>query len=376
MAYGKIKADTIVWDNSGSDVDVNVSDIANKAGTASPAFTGTPTAPTAAAGTNTTQIATTAFVEAAAGNKLIEEGSTYRIQFIAIGGGGAGGYDDSGWTGGGGGAGGMAYHDGFMATDGDNYTVTIGSGATGPTSDSTMSGVDGSQAPNGGDTDIVGTNLKVTAYGGGGGAGYNGAYTGGAAGGCGGGSNGTNLAAGTGGMAKARGANGGTSSFGHAGGIGSWGTDRGDGQYAGGGGGGVGGGPLHLRSQGGDATYGFVEWLNATSTGVTTNGLRCIGGGGGGGTYNNSTRPGGGGGGAGDGGSTSNATGGDATDGTGSGGGGKAPYNVAGRAGNGGDGLVIFRYPDNKGQKASGGTVTQSGGWYYHVFTSSGTFTA
>ena len=33
--------------------------------TASPAFTGTPTAPTAAPGTNTTQIATTAFVTAA-----------------------------------------------------------------------------------------------------------------------------------------------------------------------------------------------------------------------------------------------------------------------------------------------------------------------
>ena len=36
-----------------------------KAPTASPAFTGTPTAPTAAAGTNTTQIASTAFVQAA-----------------------------------------------------------------------------------------------------------------------------------------------------------------------------------------------------------------------------------------------------------------------------------------------------------------------
>lgn len=35
----------------------------NKANTASPAFTGTPTAPTAATGTNTTQIATTAFVQ-------------------------------------------------------------------------------------------------------------------------------------------------------------------------------------------------------------------------------------------------------------------------------------------------------------------------
>jgi hypothetical protein len=38
---------------------------------ASPAFTGTPTAPTAAAGTNTTQLATTAFVQA-----LVKGGST------------------------------------------------------------------------------------------------------------------------------------------------------------------------------------------------------------------------------------------------------------------------------------------------------------
>lgn len=40
-----------------------VSDLALKAPLASPALTGTPTAPTAAAGTNTTQLATTAFVE-------------------------------------------------------------------------------------------------------------------------------------------------------------------------------------------------------------------------------------------------------------------------------------------------------------------------
>lgn len=36
-----------------------------KAPLASPGFTGAPTAPTAAAGTNTTQIATTAFVQSA-----------------------------------------------------------------------------------------------------------------------------------------------------------------------------------------------------------------------------------------------------------------------------------------------------------------------
>lgn len=40
-----------------------------KAPKSSPAFTGTPTAPTAAAGTNTKQLATTAFVAAATANK-------------------------------------------------------------------------------------------------------------------------------------------------------------------------------------------------------------------------------------------------------------------------------------------------------------------
>lgn len=64
MAYGKIKADAIIYDNSGSDVEVTTADITSKAGTASPTFTGTPAAPTAAQGTNTTQVATTAFVNA------------------------------------------------------------------------------------------------------------------------------------------------------------------------------------------------------------------------------------------------------------------------------------------------------------------------
>jgi len=42
-----------------------------KAGLASPAFTGTPTAPTAASGTNTTQVATTAFVQQTAFNNSL-----------------------------------------------------------------------------------------------------------------------------------------------------------------------------------------------------------------------------------------------------------------------------------------------------------------
>ena len=65
MAYGKIKADAIIYDNSGSDVEVTTASITSKANVDSQTFTGTPSAPTAAAGTNTTQLATTAFVAAA-----------------------------------------------------------------------------------------------------------------------------------------------------------------------------------------------------------------------------------------------------------------------------------------------------------------------
>ena len=64
MAYGKIKADAIIYDNSGTDVEKTIASLAAAAPTADPTFTGTPAAPTAAQGTNTTQIATTAFVNA------------------------------------------------------------------------------------------------------------------------------------------------------------------------------------------------------------------------------------------------------------------------------------------------------------------------
>ena len=50
--------------------------ISSKADTASPTFTGTPAAPTAASGTNTTQLATTAFVTAALG-AIYPVGSIY-----------------------------------------------------------------------------------------------------------------------------------------------------------------------------------------------------------------------------------------------------------------------------------------------------------
>jgi hypothetical protein len=55
---------------------------------------------------------------------------------------------------------------------------------------------------------------------------------------------------------------------------------------------------------------------------------------------------------------------------TGGGGGGGNAF----AGGNGGSGIVIIRYLGS--QVGSGGTVTSSGGYTYHTFTSSGTFTA
>jgi hypothetical protein len=51
--------------------------IATKANLASPALTGTPTAPTASVGTNTTQVASTAFVQAVLAASLYPVGSIY-----------------------------------------------------------------------------------------------------------------------------------------------------------------------------------------------------------------------------------------------------------------------------------------------------------
>jgi hypothetical protein len=70
-----------------------------------------------------------------------------------------------------------------------------------------------------------------------------------------------------------------------------------------------------------------------------------------------------------------NNPGGDASANYGSGGGAGAGTNSGGYGGNGGSGIVIIRYSDIGGQRASGGTVTQSGGYYIHTFTGSGTFT-
>jgi hypothetical protein len=60
---------------------------------------------------------------------------------------------------------------------------------------------------------------------------------------------------------------------------------------------------------------------------------------------------------------------------TGGGGGGfHDTFDTAVVGASGGSGIVILRYTGS--QKGTGGTVTSSGGYTYHTFTSSGTFTA
>lgn len=103
---------------SGSDISVDASGnvtvpgLASKAPLASPAFTGTPTAPTAGTNTNNTQIATTAFVQAAVAAavegitgfefevvaSLPDTGEAGKIYLVSNGGGSQNIYDEFIWV--------------------------------------------------------------------------------------------------------------------------------------------------------------------------------------------------------------------------------------------------------------------------------------
>lgn len=176
------------------------------------------------------------------------------------------------------------------------------------------------------------------------------------------------------------GSGGGGSSFNfNTGGTGTSGQGRngGNGQYYGAGGGGgagaVGGnatqtGILGNGGNGGDGS----TWLNSVAY--------AGGGGGGSGTETGDVfggTGGSGGGGTGAGVIFATATVGTPTAGTanrGGGGGGGAALNFSRTTGaSGGSGTVIIRYPGTVA-KASGGTITITGGYVYHTFNSSGTF--
>lgn len=77
MAYGKIKADSIIYDNSGSDVEKTIASLAAAAPTANPTFTGTVTIPTQAANDNTTKAASTAYVQTELGDYALKASPTF-----------------------------------------------------------------------------------------------------------------------------------------------------------------------------------------------------------------------------------------------------------------------------------------------------------
>jgi hypothetical protein len=276
--------------------------------------------------------------------------TTLSVEVLVVAGGGGGGCGEvnvNGGGGGGGGGGGLIYTPSFTVFNNTSYTVTVGAGGAASTTSST--------AGNNGQNSVFGI---LTAIGGGGGGG--GDFEGnnaGAVGGSGGGAGGdgnfgpTIFSAGTPGQGNAGGARNGTT------------------RRAGQGGGGAGlagqsgsAGPNNT-GLGGTGGNGLQYSISGTAT-------HYAGGGGGGASLNFSTGPvnstaGLGGGGAG-GGATQGVAG---TVNTGGGGGGG--YGTG--SGAGGSGIVIIRYLGT--QRATGGTITTSGGYTIHTFTTSGTFT-
>lgn len=259
------------------------------------------------------------------------QGPSYSGSYLAVAGGGGGG----GYAGGGGGAGGLISNT-YTFASGTAYTIIIGSGGVSAPSYPTVGG-------SGVNTTISG--IGATAVGGGGGTGLSaGAATSGGSGGGGAYSGNTAGASGTSGQ-------------GYAGGAGN-----GTGNYGGGGGGGAGAVGGTTSVGGGNGGIGVSSSISGSAT--------YYAGGGGGGSI---TAPGpagtggSGGGGAGSIGNSTNGTAGSAN--TGGGGGGSGGN---GNAANGGSGIVIISYLGS--QRGTGGTVTSSGGYTIHTFTSSATY--
>jgi len=266
---------------------------------------------------------------------------SYSIDYLVVAGGaGSGGIQVGSGIAGGGGAGGYLTSTANVNI-GTGYTVTIGAGgsggaATGQVGFSGSTSSFNSTAPVGGGGGSPGRDTNIAGV------------SGGSGGGGGGGGGGSGTTAGSG-----------TSGQGYAGGTGYTGPN-----YGSGGGGGAGAvGAAGTSAGGGNGGVG----LNWQSLGT------YYAGGGGGASYASGGTQGTGGSGGGGNGSNTGA-GNNATANTGGGGGGTGKDNTGAVGGNGGSGTVIIRYSGS--QRGTGGTVTSVGGYTYHTFTSSGTYTA
>ena len=273
------------------------------------------------------------------------------VDALVVGGGGPGGY----YAGGGGGGGGLVYTNAMRVTGGATYTVTVGAGGEHATSVAAY-------GTNGGDSSIVGTDLSVTAVGGG--AGGNGkqnnqtATLAGAAGGSGGGATWKDSSGGAG-----------TAGQGNAGGTVQIGQkEESVRNHAGGGGGASKPGSNAVGVTGAQSSGSGGDGLQVAISGVS---VYYAGGGGGGG--NESFLNGGwgsaGNGGAGGGGrggqyadSDESATAVAGTDNLGGGGGGGSMRDGLYTGADGGNGIVIIRYgAGGNGQGATAPTVSLTG---------------
>lgn len=255
--------------------------------------------------------------------------SSYAIEYLVVAGGGSGGS----WYGSGAGAGGYIASN-TSAVGSTSYAITIGAGAPTTTPGAPSNGTQGSNS-----------SFATVATAIGGGAGLGNTQGNGGNGGSGGGGARYTSTPTSGGSP--------TAGQGFAGGAGS-GPSGGEGG-GGGGAGGVGGTPAASDASPANGGVG----LNWQSLGTFYAG--------GGGNVTGSGGSGGGGNGGGSGGGNASAGG------TNTGGGGGGAYS-SGTGGAGGSGIVIIRYIG--AQRGTGGTVTSAGGYTYHTFTSSGTYTA
>ena len=296
------------------------------------------------------------------------------VSYLIVGGGGGGGDRH----GGGGGAGGVLSST-WAATPG-SYTITVGlGGLRGATTEGgqTQSGTPAGAGSKGGNSSI---SSVATAFGGGGGGTLAGNPTD------------TSLGSGGGGGGGSFAGIAGTAGQGFAGGSGN--------NPGGGGGGGAGGAGVNADTgTGGIGTSAYstqllavgygtsfaTSWALGTSTYVVTpstflqspivGGVAYIGGGGGG-ASGSSPGPGGSGGSGGGGkGDWDDAllTGG--TTNTGGGGGASRSANSTTVGRDGGSGLVLLWYPLTNAPVATGGTVTISGAYKIHTFTTTGNTT-
>ena len=265
----------------------------------------------------------------------------YSIDYLVVAGGaGSGGIQVGSGISGGGGAGGYLTNTATVNI-GTGYTVTIGAGgsggaATGQVGFSGSTSSFNSTAPVGGGGGSPGRDTNIAGV------------SGGSGGGGGGGGGGSGTTAGSG-----------TSGQGYAGGTGYTGAN-----YGSGGGGGASAVGANGTSAGGGNGGAGLNWQSLGT---------YYAGGGGGASYNAGGTQGTGGTGGGGNGSNTGA-GNNATANTGGGGGGTGKDNTGAAGGNGGSGIVIIRY--SGAQRGTGGTVTSVGGYTYHTFTASSTYTA